>query len=267
MISSFVSFIVKHKFWLSFCIIFLIAVVSNSNAFKTRNFHPQNVDCANCHLSSKVSKENAHQLVATQEGLCGNCHANALKVSHPSGFDPNRSLPASYPVDWKGDVTCSTCHQVHGREHGLLRGNRSGREFCLGCHAESFFTNMIDQGRSIHLTGHVAAGSVAKGLDLDPFSMQCLSCHAENGQGPMSTVDARGIVRHASGSGNHPIGMRYGQSKGKGLYRKITDLPASILLPEGKVSCVSCHVGYSKKHGALVASNNRSSLCMECHDI
>jgi len=126
---------------------------------------------------------------------------------------------------------------------------------------------MAERGTSIHLTGHLAAGSVGKDLDLDPFSMQCLRCHAENGQGPLSTVDTRGIVRHGKGSGNHPIGMRYGEGKTKGLYRKSSDLPKGILLPEGKVACVSCHTGYSKKHGALVVSTDRSSLCMECHDI
>lgn len=265
MTKSFIYFIVRHKYWLAFMAIFFMA--SASNAFKPRDFHPQNTKCTNCHLSEKVTKENANQLVANQEGLCGDCHANALKVSHPSGFTPNRSLPGSYPVDWKGDLTCSTCHQVHGSEHGLLRGIRSGRDFCLACHEESFFIKMADRGASIHLTGHLAAGSVGKSLVLDPFSMQCLSCHAENGQGPLSTVDSRGIVRHGSGSGNHPIGMRYSESMGKGLYRKATDLPPGILLPEGKVGCVSCHVGYSKIHGALVTSNDRSSLCMECHDI
>ena len=114
---------------LLFSVIFSITAVSN--ALKTRDFHPQNSACTNCHISSTITNENAHQLVANQEGLCGNCHANALKVSHPSGFVPNRSLPKTYPVDWKGDVTCSTCHQIHGKEHGLLRGNQSGREFCL----------------------------------------------------------------------------------------------------------------------------------------
>ena len=255
----------KHKFWILTCALLSIAIISN--AFKTRDYHPQNTDCNNCHLSQVVTTENAHQLVDSQERLCGNCHTNAIKVSHPTGFVPARSLPASYPVDWKGDVTCSTCHQVHGKEHGLLRGNRSGRQFCLGCHAESFFTSMVDQGTSIHQTGHLAVAAIPDGLDLDPFSRRCLSCHAESGEGPISMVDQHGIVRHGSGSGNHRIGMRYGQTRGIGLYRKSSDVPKAILLPEGKVACVSCHVGYSKKHGALVMSNERSALCMGCHDI
>lgn len=258
-------FIAQHKFLILVAFLFSIAMVSN--AIKPRDYHPQNTDCRTCHLATEVKKENAHQLVNSQERLCINCHANALQVSHPSGFPPTRTLPATYPLDWKGDVTCSTCHEIHGSEHGLLRGKQSGRDFCMSCHNESFFNSMVDKGTSIQLTGHIAATTVPKNLDLDPFSMQCLSCHAENGEGPRSSVDARGIVRHSSGSGNHPIGKIYGQSRGIGLYRKESDLPPGILLPEGKIACVSCHVGYSKKHGALVLSNDRSALCMGCHDI
>lgn len=237
------------------------------HATSTRDFHPQHTDCQSCHLAADVTRENAKQLVDSQEKLCGRCHANALQVSHPSGFTPQQKIPAQYPLDWKGDVTCSTCHDVHGQTQGLLRGNKSGRAFCLSCHSESFFAGMADRGTSIQLSGHLARSDAPVSIDLDPFSRQCLSCHADRGDSLNIYVDQRGIVRHSGGSGNHPIGMRYDEAKGVGLYRRAADLPAAILLPEGKVSCVSCHVGYSKKHGALVITNKHSALCMECHDI
>lgn len=236
-------------------------------ASRTRDFHPQNTECTSCHLATQITNENAHQLVDSQEKLCGRCHAYALQVSHPTGFTPEHIPPAQFPLDWKRDVTCSTCHQVHGHEQGLLRGNLRGREFCLGCHNEVFFAGMADRGTSIQLTGHLAKSSVPDNIDLDPFSRQCLSCHAGSGDALNIHIDQQGIVHHSGGSGNHPIGMPYGQPKGIGLYHKKVDLPAAILLPQGKVGCVSCHVGYSKKHGALVMSNERSALCMKCHDI
>jgi predicted CXXCH cytochrome family protein len=236
-------------------------------ASKTRDFHPQHTECQSCHLAARITRENAQQLVESEEKLCGRCHANALQVSHPTGFTPQQKPPAQYPLDWKGDVTCSTCHDVHGQERGLLRGKKRGRAFCLSCHNESFFAGMLDRGTSIQLSGHLARSKAPTSIDLDPYSRQCLSCHADRGDRLDIYVDQRGIVRHTGGSGNHPIGMRYGETKGIGLYRRAADLPAAILLPEGKVSCVSCHVGYSKKHGALVISNKRSALCMECHDI
>ena len=37
-----------------------------------------------------------------------------------------------------------------------------------------------------------------------------------------------------------------------------------LLLPGGKVSCVSCHRPYSQRHGALVAQE--PDLCFHCHD-
>lgn len=259
------SFISNHKIFILATTLFSVAIVSN--AFKPRDFHPQNTDCRACHLAGEVTKQNAHQLVNSQEKLCVSCHPNALQVSHPSGFLPTRKLPEAYPLDWKGDVTCSTCHEIHGSEHGLLRGKQAGREFCISCHDESFFSSMADKGASIQLTGHIAAAIFPENLELDPFSMQCLSCHAENTEVPVSRVDERGIVRHGGGSGNHPIGMIYGQSRGVGLYRKVSDLPPGILLPEGKMACVSCHVGYSKKHGELVLTTDKSALCMGCHDV
>jgi predicted CXXCH cytochrome family protein len=257
--------VVKHKLLLTIAALFSVAVVSN--AFKPRDYHPQNTECGSCHLATEVTKQNAHQLLNSQERLCLDCHPNALQVSHPSGFVPTRNLPEIYPLDWKGDVTCSTCHEIHGSEHGLLRGKQTGRGFCMSCHDEGFFNSMADKGASIQLTGHIAAAEIPENLDLDPFSMQCLSCHSEGSEGPISRIDARGIVRHGSGSGNHPIGMSYGETRGIGLYRKISELPPGILLPEGKMACVSCHVGYSKQHGALVLSTDRSALCMGCHDV
>jgi predicted CXXCH cytochrome family protein len=249
----------------------LIMLVSGITVFghasRTRDFHPQHSECQSCHLATQVTQANAHQLVDSQERLCGRCHANALLVSHPTGFSPAQKPPASFPLDWKGDVTCSTCHQVHGQVQGLLRGNKTGRAFCLGCHNESFFSNMADRGTSIELTGHLAKSNEPANIELDPFSRQCLSCHEDRGDGLAIRVDQQGIVRHNSGSGNHPIGMLYGQIKGIGLYRREAELPAAILLPQGKVSCVSCHVGYSKKHGALVIANKHSALCMGCHEI
>ena len=44
-------------------------------------------------------------------------------------------------------------------------------------------------------------------------------------------------------------------------------IPREIRLPGGKVSCVSCHQGYSASHGALVSLGNGSPLCGSCHDL
>lgn len=41
----------------------------------------------------------------------------------------------------------------------------------------------------------------------------------------------------------------------------------TLLLPDGKVSCVSCHQGYRKEHGKLVVTKEKSALCFECRNL
>jgi len=206
----------------------------------------------------------ASKVVASQEKLCGTCHPRSVQVSHPSGFAPKRRPPAEYPLDWKGDLTCSTCHLPHGTEPGLLRGAKRGRELCLSCHGAAFFRDMKDQGMSMELSGHLNPGVELRNIELDPYSLQCLQCHETKGNPSAVRVDRRGILRHASGSANHPIGRSYRAAERFGGYRTEIMLSKRIFLPDGKISCVSCHQGYSKDHGKLVITRD---LCMECHNL
>ena len=96
-------------------------------------------------MRGEITRKNAGQLKASQERLCGVCHAAALKVIHPSGVPVSRELPGQFPLDWKGDLTCSTCHEVHGDEPGLMRVNERGIGFCTQCHTEDFFTKAFEQ--------------------------------------------------------------------------------------------------------------------------
>ena len=237
-----------------------------SQAIGNRPFHP-NLDCIGCHLAGQgTNKANASQLTTSQEALCGQCHRSALELSHPSGFRPNRSLPASYPLDWKGDMTCSSCHDIHEGKAGLIRGELTGKKLCLACHDEQFFSQMADKGISLQRLGHLSATVSQLKRELDDYSIQCLGCHTTSGDAPQVSVDGRGVLRHSGGI-NHPIGSDYNQASRSGLYKAASQLRAGINLPQGKVSCVSCHIGYSKKHGALVMPNTGSALCLECHDL
>jgi len=227
--------------------------------------HLAGTACDSCHLAGKeVAPAQAHRLVASQETLCGGCHASAVRVSHPSGVTPKVKPPPGYPLDWKGDLTCSTCHQPHATGPGLLRGEKRGRELCAGCHNPAFFRDMKDQGTSVEQSGHLSAGVELRNIDLDAYSLQCLHCHETLGDPRGVRVDLRGVLRHASGSANHPIGRSYQTAARFGGYRPAATLSKKIFLPGGKISCVSCHQGYSKDHGKLVIAKN---LCMECHDL
>ncbi len=230
--------------------------------------HLNKADCAVCHLAGKnVTAQQANLLIASQEALCGKCHPTAIQVSHPSGFQPKATPPPMYPLDWKGDLTCSTCHVVHGSGRGLMRGAKAGKELCFACHEADFFKKMRDGGASL-TTGHLARGVDSSAPTLDAYSFVCMACHGENVTLRLTTsVDRNGVVRHAGQEGNHPIGMSYQDAISFGGYHPLRTVTRRLLLPNGKLSCVTCHSGYQKEHGKLVVSNARSALCFECHNL
>lgn len=252
--------------WSGAIVSVLVASLVFGYAIGNRPFHP-NLECAGCHLAGQgTTIQNASQLTSSQEALCGQCHRGAIELSHPSGFRPTRKLPASFPVDWKGDMTCSSCHHIHKETPGLLRGDKQGKDLCMTCHESSFFAQMADKGVSLQRMGHLSASVKEMERELDPYSLKCIECHMSNGDAPQVNVDSRGLLRHTGGI-NHPIGSNYEKASRSGLYKAFSQLNAGIKLPKGRVSCVSCHLGYNKKHGALVMSNKGSALCLECHDL
>ena len=240
-------------------------------AINTPEKHMGDHACINCHVAGdKTTQQNAHMLVSTQEKLCASCHPQSVQVSHPSGIKPSLAVPPAYPLDWKGDMTCSTCHNVHGNSHGLMRGEARGRGLCLSCHNSQFFDKMADQGVSMISSGHMAAKVAQKDLNklgIDSYTVQCMSCHGSYGDLNGSSIDAEQILRHAGNSVNHPIGKRYADSFKKGRYKPEFAVNQRLFLPDGKLSCVSCHSGFTKEHGKLRVAKRGSALCFECHDI
>ena len=246
----------------------LVAATTWIMAAPKNAFHPGEMVCESCHLAGKtVAPEQAHLLIASQEKLCAICHQAMRQVSHPSGLVPRGKFPDDYPVDWKGDLTCSTCHEVHGSGPGKMRGNRRGRELCLSCHDAQFFVRMRDQGNSMMASGHLDAGGPGLGSKLDPFSRLCMDCHGGAGDNKSLSIGRNMVVRHASASINHPVGANYEKAVRFGGYHPAGRISKKILLPGGLVSCVSCHEGYSKNHGKLVIPVANSALCFECHKL
>ncbi len=233
--------------------------------------HMNGQACSDCHLAGdEANNENAHLLVGAQEKLCATaCHPKSIKVSHPSGILPTFAVPPAYPLDWKGSMTCSTCHNVHGSTPGLMRVSLRGRKFCLSCHEKTFFSQMADTGVSIVLSGHVSS-VISKqdlgGLDADAFTVQCMGCHVGHGT-PRGAEKSDGkMMRQSGNSVPHSVGVRYSESFQKGRLKHESAVNQQLYLPEGLVSCVTCHQGYSKEHGKLRVAKQRSAICFECHD-
>lgn len=241
------------------------AIWFSADAIFTRD-HLAGADCETCHLArGAITTANAFKLLSTQEALCSECHEDSVQVSHPSGIHVSRDLPDGFPLDWKSDLTCSTCHAVHGHDPGLLRTTARGPEMCLQCHDERFFDLMRDGGESLMLSGHIdGRGMEDFQSDLDRFSLQCLQCHVSQFTSDSFRL-TRTILRHGDNRMNHPIGSSYRHYEDYGGYRKMSTLMPDIVLPQGRVACVSCHRGYSDSHGELIVA--RGKLCYECHDL
>ncbi len=236
--------------------------------------------CDNCHLAGDLTdKDNAYLLARDEPQLCEVCHPDATRASHPVGVQTNLSIPVALPLDWKNELTCSTCHITHPEApqinhattpgHGQLRVNTRGAAFCTYCHAQDFFDRMADGGGSLLVSGHLDGGSSLEELGVDPFSLQCMTCHDDKGDtiGAPVRVGRGNIVRHSSGNTNHPIGTDYRQAANFGGYRPIEQLAPNIELPNDQLSCISCHRGYSSNHGALITARQGSDLCFQCHDL
>lgn len=233
-----------------------------------QNKHLGSTACQTCHLAGDaVTPDNAYLLIDTQERLCANCHSDALIVSHPSGFLADRILPEEYPVDWKGDLTCSSCHLVHGDNPGLMRGHKRGKALCLSCHDIEFFYQMADGGISVQYGGHLVQPSDPLNEFIDSYSQHCVSCHLDSVSSATGLAgDAGYVLAHGGSTMPHPIGLQYDASKNE-KYREPYEISKKIVLPEGNLSCISCHQAYNESHGKLVMSNNGSALCFQCHDM
>lgn len=246
----------------------LMCATASLEAAGGRNAHLAGIECGACHLAgTDVDQVRASKLVLPEETLCTRCHEHAVQLSHPTGFAPGRTLPVEYPLDRNGNLTCSTCHLPHGWEPGLLRGDKHAKEFCRACHEEAFFSRMKDAGMSIVISGHLNIHHGHGTLDIDPHSLHCLGCHVDgHSSGGTVSVGRNGTLNISRGAAPHPIGRNYRDASRKGNFRPEREvLQRKIVLPDGKISCVSCHEAYTKDHGRLVERLDRSALCLSCH--
>lgn len=256
------------RFLFRFLLLITIPFNSTAHQHEKNTIHPVTMACNECHLAGeKISKKNAALLTNTQTELCANCHTDAMDIGHPYGFQPEQSLPAEFPLGDQDKLTCSTCHDVHGKSDSYLRTDKRGLDFCQSCHNQAFFLRMKDQGLSLVTSTHFNTKKYNNPAGPDDPSIQCLGCHDDNNYS-LDDDFFIGTMMHTSGmSGNHRIGVLYASYQSYGGYITSNNLSRKINLPDGKLSCVSCHKGYSKNHGSLVISNSGSALCYSCHDL
>lgn len=121
--------------------------------------------CLNCHkikppmeagFSGKHVIPNMLSFNKNETEMCSDCHEDS---SHIVGITPDYKVPADLPLDKNNQITCITCHYVHGQlasdkpmastsfmdhifnrdrlnKSYILRRNNAEGDMCLACHSE-----------------------------------------------------------------------------------------------------------------------------------
>ena len=106
----------------------------------------------------------------------------ALAASHPGIVDP-ASLPKSVPLDSKGELQCTTCHNAHeSRRPRFLRMDNAGGALCQMCHRPPYW----------NLSAHAISPATWKGIGTRPWPADaapsvganaCRNCHRTHSAG------------------------------------------------------------------------------------
>jgi len=242
------------------------------------DYHDFTGRCLDCHIKIPGAGEKRPTLRKDITQLCMNCHRQEDGLTHPVDIKPGMKVPPYFPLDWRGMVTCVTCHEVHHQGFGPshMRTSARGQGFCISCHSGLDDNKMhtlsgVNAHRSASprlLRAAYSSGSKG-GARLDQMSIKCLSCH-DSIVGSAAMVQNQDMLRsrHSNVTGlTHPVGVSYAEAKRKykGAYRDIAALPPQIKFFEGMVGCGTCHSPYSGAHAQLVMDNYGSNLCLTCH--
>jgi predicted CXXCH cytochrome family protein len=240
------------------------------------SYHDFGSQCLDCHISKPSSESDPVTFSKNINLMCASCHKSEQELSHPVGMKPSMKVPQSMPLDWKGELTCLTCHTVHKQGFGgfHLRTTATGEGFCVMCHGD-----MDEELHKVSVgSAHIGETSTQSSVGwedpyegLDKLSIKCLACHdaVTANDSLVENLSIRREIFHNSNSigVSHPIGVSYFETRRKyrGAYRPVEKLPKEIKLFDGIVGCATCHNPYSKRHDELVMSNEGSALCLGCH--
>ncbi len=136
-----------------------------------------------------------------------------------------------------GEYTaCFYCHNAETPdEAGFTINSESG--FCLSCH----------DGSTLSASSFTSIGSIAERI---------------------SRPTPLGYTGHTTGV-DHPFSVSYTDAKNLSPTLKLKASPNNpIKLFNGKVECASCHDPHSCRNPLFLRlSNDRSTLCVACHDM
>ena len=260
----------------------------------------RDISCAECHrtIPTKGKTVPAEVLAGLKKGpveLCRDCHPEAEVSHHPIVKKTERVLPEGLPLSAGGQVTCSTCHDIHQKEPAsyLLRGFDTGRysvrmDLCLDCHGETFGAiNPHNAGaesekcRTCHVGKPGAAGDPGSVKLLGNLEKICDFCHDVRAKAHPRNVDTakklpEGLPRgkegeaicgtchdpHGTASTIHFLRKVYVEALERGRYGN----------PHGKsdyASCQGCHLEVRLKKEEMRTNlryaGDDMRICHSCH--
>jgi predicted CXXCH cytochrome family protein len=259
------------------CAVF-ICIVIYSMQMEPHKFQ----ECLSCHLTDSAGKIIERQMTAPITTLCAHCHEKILSegYQHPVDMRPRDiRVPADMPLSPRGELTCSTCHDIHASyftpydtPSHYLRRYEAGKDFCRACHVSAAAGkrgHSTSLGESHFLSKYIITDS---SLGIDSMSKNCISCH-DGSFASSATIYAgrwshgKDFIQHDQGS--HPIGVLYEAARqregSKTDLKPLAMVDRRIRFFDGKVGCGSCHDPYSIIEKRLVMSDQGSKLCLSCH--
>lgn len=110
---------------------------------------------------------------------------------------------------------------------------------------------------------------------VDPESASspgCYSCH-DGSIGPAAdvtfapTVEGLSELSHRAGLGTHPVDVDYEAAvlRRPGALVPLALLRRELVLPQGRVACVTCHNPGSREKYHVPITLSASALCLACH--
>ncbi len=257
------------------------------------------------HRSTPIAPLQEKKVVGSQE-MCLSCHDGSVMDSrdricndpgHRVGNIPSKRvrIPATFPLDQFGRMTCSTCHTPHAttKEEGkiggfFLRAPNINSSFCKQCH----ITKTGGKADGNHPTDISAQDVPQQVLDAGgrlgtdmPNQIICETCHSPHGgvnnRFLVLTVEdpkTRSVLCEAchtkkpgltGDEAHHQNSHPYDLTPGKipKIPKKWNNGQEVVLGTGGELVCRTCHIPHAAadKQALLVERNSNDSLCIECH--
>ncbi len=201
----------------------------------------------------------AARQLAADRAICLRCHATAIATT-----------PAGLPFHADAQAPCVRCHRYH--EPDVVQTGRGtlslaslagvDREHCRPCHGAGARRERLS-------AGHLAAAAIYHGnaAALAPLSPSaaCRACHDRDTASSdwLGAVEGQAIAFAAHSSHPTEIRVRPGQPTAASWIRE--DIDPRLVLPGGRIECVTCHDLTSGTPDLLVAFERPRDLCLGCH--